>query len=90
MKTQTARVGKRVIELSNLRKTLFPDDGIVKAQVVEYYYQNAPAILAHLKGRPLSLVRYPDGIQGESFYQKTRLDGVRHAGRGGEGLRHRD
>ncbi len=72
MKTQTARVGKRLIELSNLRKTFFPDEGIVKAQVVEYYFQTAPAILAHLKGRPLTLVRYPDGIRGESFFQKNR------------------
>jgi DNA ligase D-like protein (predicted ligase)/DNA ligase D-like protein (predicted polymerase)/DNA ligase D-like protein (predicted 3'-phosphoesterase) len=69
---QMVQVGKRKVELSNLTKVLFPGDGIVKAQLVEYYLQMAPTILAHLKGRPLSLVRYPDGIGGESFFQKNR------------------
>src|SRR5439155_340978 len=55
-------------------KVLFPDDHIVKAQLIEYYLKIAPTILAHLKGRPLSLVRYPDGIGGESFFQKNRPD----------------
>ena len=70
--TQTTQVGKRKIELSNLAKVLYPDDHIVKAQLIEYYFKMAPTILAHLKGRPLSLVRYPDGIGGESFFQKNR------------------
>ena len=72
--TQIAQVGKRKIELSNLTKVLFPDDHIVKAHLVEYYFKIAPTILAHVKGRPLSLVRYPDGIGGESFFQKQRPD----------------
>src|SRR2546421_9409794 len=67
---QIAQVGKRKIELSNLTKVLFPDDHIVKAQLIEYYLKIAPTILAHLKGRPLSLVRYPDGIGGGAFFQK--------------------
>src|SRR5438046_6360767 len=71
---QIAQVGKRKIELSNLTKVLFPDDHIVKAQLIEYYLKIAPTILAHVKGRPLSLVRYPDGIGGESFFQKNRPD----------------
>src|SRR5438876_2000176 len=70
--SQTAQVGKRKIELSNLAKVLFPDDHIVKAQLIEYYLGIAPTILAHVKGRPLSLVRYPEGIKGESFFQKNR------------------
>ena len=57
-----------------MTKLLFPDDHIVKAQLIEYYVKIAPTILAHLKGRPLSLVRYPDGIGGESFFQKNRPD----------------
>ena len=69
---QTAQVGKRQIELSNLGKVLFPDDQIVKAQLIEYYVKLAPTILTHVKGRPLSLVRYPDGITGESFFQKNK------------------
>jgi len=69
--SQIAQVGKRRLELSNLAKVLFPDDHIVKAQLIEYYVTIAPTILAHLKGRPLSLVRYPDGVGGESFFQKN-------------------
>lgn len=71
-RSQTVQVGKRKIELSNLTKVLFPSDHIVKAHLIEYYFKLAPTILAHLKGRALSLVRYPDGIGGESFYQKNR------------------
>jgi bifunctional non-homologous end joining protein LigD len=69
---QITQVGKRRIELSNLDKVLFPDDSIIKAQLIEYYFKLAPTILAHLKGRPLSMVRFPDGIGGESFFQKDR------------------
>ncbi|HTL54309.1 MAG TPA: non-homologous end-joining DNA ligase [Candidatus Limnocylindrales bacterium] len=68
---QIAQVGKRQIELSNLTKVLYPDEQIVKAEVIQYYLKIAPTILAHIKGRPLSLVRYPDGINGESFFQKN-------------------
>src|SRR6266446_6839160 len=70
--SQIAQVGKRKLELSNLNKVLFPDDHIVKAELIEYYLRIAPTILAHVKGRPLSVVRYPDGIGGESFFQKNR------------------
>src|SRR5207244_13114413 len=70
--SQIAQVGKRQLELSNLTKVLFPDDHITKAHLIEYYLKIAPTILAHVKGRPLSLVRYPDGIGGESFFQKKR------------------
>lgn len=73
-KTQLTQVGKRKVELSNLDKIYFPEDEITKAQVIEYYYNMAPTILAHAKGRPLSVVRYPDGIAGESFFQKNRPD----------------
>src|SRR5437870_12618077 len=69
---QITQVGKRQVELSNLAKVLFPDDQIVKAQLIEYYLKIAPTILVHVKGRPLSLVRFPDGIGGESFFQKNR------------------
>ena len=70
--SQIAKVGKRTIELSNLKKVLFPDDHILKAELIEYYLKIAPTILAHVKGRPLSLVRYPEGIAGERFFQKNR------------------
>ena len=70
--SQIAQVGKRKIELSNLTKVLYPEDHILKAELIEYYLKVAPTILAHLKGRPLSLVRFPDGINGEKFFQKNR------------------
>ncbi|MEJ2696424.1 MAG: non-homologous end-joining DNA ligase, partial [Candidatus Sulfobium sp.] len=70
--SRTVRVGGRKIELSNLEKVLYPGDHIMKAELIEYYLKVAPTILAHLKGRPLSLVRFPDGIDGESFFQKNR------------------
>ena len=70
--SQIAQVGKRKIELSNLKKVLYPDDHILKAELIEYYLTMAPTLLAHVKGRPLSLVRFPDGITGEKFFQKNR------------------
>ncbi|MBE7438595.1 MAG: hypothetical protein HS115_09090 [Spirochaetales bacterium] len=71
---QAVQLGKRRLELSNLDKVLFPDDGIVKAELIDYYHRLAPIILRHIKGRPLSLVRFPDGIYGETFFQKNRPD----------------
>ncbi len=70
--SQTARVGRREVELSNLEKVLYPADHILKAEMIEYYLKVAPTVLAHGRGRPLSLVRYPDGIGGERFFQKNR------------------
>src|SRR6266576_2922703 len=54
--SQIAQVGSRTLELSNLKKVLYPDDHIVKAELVEYYLKIAPTILAQVKGRPLSVV----------------------------------
>jgi bifunctional non-homologous end joining protein LigD len=65
-------VGKRKIDLSNLNKVLFPSDEIVKAELIEYYLKIAPTILRHIKGRPLTLVRWPDGIDHQTFFQKNR------------------
>ncbi len=73
-KTQWVTVGKRKIELSNLDKILFPEDQISKAEVIEYYLNIAPTLLSHVKGRALTLIRFPDGIHGETFYQKNRPD----------------
>lgn len=71
---QHVKVGKRTVELSNLKKVLWPDDEFVKAELIQYYLQLAPTILSHIKGRPLSVVRYPNGVGGESFFQKNRPD----------------
>ena len=71
-KSQWVTIGKRKIELSNLEKVLFPEDGILKAEIIEYYLKIAPTLLNHVKGRALTLIRFPDGIHGEMFYQKNR------------------
>ncbi len=56
-------------QLTNLDKVFFPDDGYTKADIIRYYAAIAPLMLPHLKGRPVVLVRYPDGISGKNFYQ---------------------
>lgn len=72
--SQHVKVGKRTLELSNLNKVLWPDDGFLKAELVHYYLTLAPTILSHIKGRPLSVVRFPNGVKDESFFQKNRPD----------------
>jgi len=67
-------MGRRTLELSNLEKVLFPSDGITKAAIIDYLIKAAPAFLRHVKGRPLSMVRFPDGVGGEMFFQKNRPD----------------
>ncbi|MCA6078884.1 non-homologous end-joining DNA ligase [Fulvivirga sedimenti] len=64
------QAGKHSLPISNLEKILFPGSGITKAEVIEYYFQVAPYFLQHSKGRPLSVIRFPDGIEGERFFQK--------------------
>ena len=61
--------GKR-LAVSNLDKILYPKAGFTKGQVIDYYIQIAPVLLPHLKGRPLTLKRYPNGVEGEFFYEK--------------------
>ena len=63
------RVGGHAVEVSHPDKVLFPDDGITKRDLAEYYRRVAPRILPFLKDRPLSLQRFPDGI-GWGFYEK--------------------
>lgn len=62
--------GKR-IALSNLSKVLYPAAGFTKAQVIDYYTRIAPVLLPHLRGRPLTLKRYPNGVQAGFFYEKN-------------------
>ena len=62
--------GKR-LKLTNLTKVLYPKAGFTKAQVIDYYLRIAPALLPHLRDRPLTLKRYPDGVEGEYFYEKN-------------------
>jgi bifunctional non-homologous end joining protein LigD len=65
--------GKR-ISVSNLNKVLFPKVGFTKGQVIDYYIRVAPVLLPHLKNRPVTLKRYPDGVEGPFFYEKKCPD----------------
>ena len=58
------------LKLSNLDKVLYPETGFTKGQVIDYYAKIAPALLPHLKDRPLTLKRYPNGVESEFFYEK--------------------
>jgi bifunctional non-homologous end joining protein LigD len=60
----------RELALSNLDKVLYPEVGFTKGQVVDYYARIAEVVLPHLRGRPLTLKRYPDGVEGKFFYEK--------------------
>jgi bifunctional non-homologous end joining protein LigD len=63
-------VDGRRLSLSNLDKVLYPEARFTKAQVIDYYARIAPVLLPHLEGRALTLVRCPDGIDGERFFEK--------------------
>lgn len=63
-------VDGRELTLSNLDKVLYPGNGFRKGDVVDYYRRIAPALLPHLRGRPPTLVRAPDGVDGERFFEK--------------------
>lgn len=70
MKKMTARIGEKNLSLSNLDKDLYPSFGFTKAHVLEYYRQISPYILPHLIDRALTLKRYPNGAQGDFFFEK--------------------
>ena len=64
-------VKDREIQVSNLDKVLYPKIGFTKGQVIDYYIRVASVFLPHLKDRPLTMKRYPDGVEGEFFYEKN-------------------
>lgn len=63
-------INGNTLTLTNLDKTYFPESGISKGELIQYYTEMAPYILPHLSRSPFVMVRYPGGIQGEFFYQK--------------------
>ena len=63
--------GKRELRLSNLDKPFWPELGITKGDLVAYYRDVAEALIPHLRGRPFTMKRYPDGWQGKNFFQKN-------------------
>jgi bifunctional non-homologous end joining protein LigD len=68
------KVDSHTIELSNTDKVLFPDDGITKGDLVDYYHRMADRILPYLEERPVMLQRFPDGLGDSGFYQKQASD----------------
>ena len=69
--TQTKTIAGRDLQFTNLSKIYWPKEKISKRDMLNYYYQVAPYMLPYMKDRPQSLNRHPDGINGESFYQKN-------------------
>lgn len=68
--TPSLRIGNKELALSNLDKVMYPETGFTKGQVIDYYTRVAPYLLPHLKNRPITLKRFPDGVRGEHFYEK--------------------
>ncbi len=69
-KTEKDWQGMTRVAFTNLKKVLYPELGVSKARVIEYYIRAAPRILPYLRDRPVVLNRFPDGIHGEGFYEK--------------------
>ncbi|MBD0290377.1 MAG: DNA ligase, partial [Thermoleophilia bacterium] len=65
------RRGARALRLSNLDKVFWPEELITKGDLVAYYREVAPVLVPHLRDRPFTMKRYPDGIEGEHFFQKN-------------------
>jgi len=65
------QVGQRSLKLSNLDKVLWPATGFTKGEMIDYYARIAPLMLPHLAGRPITLRRYPNGVDAASFFEKN-------------------
>lgn len=75
-KEKEITLNKHNVKLTNQDKIYFPKDEITKGDVIEYYQSVAEYILPHLKNRPLSLNRFPNGIEEQGFYQKDASDNI--------------
>lgn len=69
-KTQQLQIGSTPVKVSNLEKVLYPKTGFTKGHVIDYYINISRVLLPHLKDRPLTLKRYPEGVGGFFFYEK--------------------
>jgi bifunctional non-homologous end joining protein LigD len=72
----TVQVSGRRLTLSNLDKVLYPADGFTKAEVIDYYMRIAPVLLPHVAGRPVTFIRFPDGVTGQQFFEKNVARGA--------------
>ena len=68
------QVGKQTLKFTNLNKVFYPQEGFTKRDVINYYDAVADLTLPHLRERPLSLKRYPNGIDSEFFFQKNAAE----------------
>jgi bifunctional non-homologous end joining protein LigD len=73
-KDLSLRVGGRVVKLTNLAKIFWPELGLTKRDLLQYYIDIAPVLLPHLADRAMVMKRYPDGIHGQSFFMKRAPD----------------
>lgn len=64
-------MGERTLSLSNLDKVLWPETGFTKGQLIDYYSRIAPVMIPHLERRPITLRRWPNGVDGQSFFEKN-------------------
>jgi len=71
MKEVHTKVGNQKLKLTNLNKVLYPACGYTKAEVIQYYLKMAPILFKYVNDRPLTTIRYPDGIHKEKFYSKS-------------------
>ncbi len=71
MKKVPVQVEGRDLVLSNLDKVLYPEAGFTKAEVIDYYSRISGVLLPHLRGRPLTVKRYPNGVGGAFFFEKN-------------------
>ena len=72
----SVHVDGRTLSLSNLDKVLYPETGFTKGEVIDYYTRVAPVLLPHLAGRPLTVKRYPNGVDGAFFFEKNAPRGT--------------
>jgi bifunctional non-homologous end joining protein LigD len=74
VKKQTLDVGGTKVDVTNLDKVFYPKAGFTKGDVIDYYVRISSVLLPHLRERPITLKRYPDGVEGFYFYEKKCPD----------------
>jgi bifunctional non-homologous end joining protein LigD len=74
MTEKTLKVGQRTLHVGNLDKILFPQESITEGDLIDYYSRIADTMLPHVQGRPVTMQRFPNGIDEEGFYQKEAPD----------------
>src|SRR6476469_3852517 len=70
MADTTVDIDGQTLKLSNLDKVLYPETGFTKGEVIDYYARIAPVLLTHIGDRAMTLRRFPNGVEGQSFVEK--------------------